>query len=445
MPNISVIVRSRNEERWISACLEGIRSQTIESEIIVVDNASTDRTIEKAKCFSPKIIQLGGGAFRPGFAINEGIRASSGEFIAIISSHCIPVNEYWLENLLRNFETPEVLGVYGRQEPLPFTNDLDKRDLINVFGLDKKIQYKDPFFHNANSMIKRSTWEEHPFCENTLHIEDRIWTQQLLNGKNCIVYEPEASVYHYHGINQGRNIARASRIVRILESIQQPQRPDFIPGVDVVALIPSRGELRMMNGKPLIDRTIAAAKQSSTVKRIVVTTDNEVTAEHVVSLGALPILRPKALSRSHVGLGLVYKHALEELARSGIYSDLFVLMEEKYAFRPVDLVDNLVEGLLHGGYSTTTAVCSEYGSIWKQADDELQRVDDGFKPSVVKDPLFLGVSGLGAVTSSEWLLQGEKFGPKVGLVRVDAQYSRYAIDDDRDLAIAAFIEQNNMI
>ena len=33
----------------------------------------------------------------------------------------------------------EVVAVYGRQEPYSYSNALDKRDLINTFGLDRKI------------------------------------------------------------------------------------------------------------------------------------------------------------------------------------------------------------------------------------------------------------------------------------------------------------------
>ena len=37
-------------------------------------------------------------------------------------------------------------------------SNLDKRDLLNTFGLDKKIQKKDSFFHNANSAFLKSFW-----------------------------------------------------------------------------------------------------------------------------------------------------------------------------------------------------------------------------------------------------------------------------------------------
>src|SRR5262249_33607994 len=150
---VSLIIRTKNEERWIHACLRGVFSQTYKNvEVIVVDNGSTDRTLARAMEFPVRVVQI--DEFLPGKAINDGIRASKGSVLVCLSGHCIPVGSTWLENLLRNLISPDVAGVYGRQEPLSFTTDSDKRDLITVFGLDKKIQVKDPFFHNANSAFR---------------------------------------------------------------------------------------------------------------------------------------------------------------------------------------------------------------------------------------------------------------------------------------------------
>ena len=161
MKKVSIIVRTKNEEKWISLCLGAIRKQRYNNfEIILVDNNSTDKTIEKAKIFDVKLVHI--DDFIPGKAINDGIRASDGEYIVCISGHCIPTNEFWLEKIVADLNDQEIGGVYGRQEPMSFTNPLDKRDLLTVFGLDKKIQIKDYFFHNANSAFRREVREKVP-------------------------------------------------------------------------------------------------------------------------------------------------------------------------------------------------------------------------------------------------------------------------------------------
>ena len=50
-----------------------------------------------------------------------------------------------------------IAGCYGKQEPLDISNPNDVRDLYYLFGKDRKVQSKDPFFHNANSIIKKKT------------------------------------------------------------------------------------------------------------------------------------------------------------------------------------------------------------------------------------------------------------------------------------------------
>ena len=166
---ISIIIRSKNEERWIGSCLKAVSRQThTDHEVILVDNNSTDKTVAKALQYGVTLVRI--DEFRPGAAINRGIEASRGDIIVCLSGHCIPVDEHWLANLVAGLDDEAVAGVYGRQEPLAFTPDLDKRDLLITFGLDPRVQVKDSFFHNANSAFRRSTWQNFPFDEEVTNI-----------------------------------------------------------------------------------------------------------------------------------------------------------------------------------------------------------------------------------------------------------------------------------
>jgi len=169
---ISIIIRTRNEEHWIGLCLKKIKIQTFKNyEVIIVDNKSNDSTIEKAKSIMPKLITCNIDEFKPGKALNLGIEKSNGEYIVCLSAHCVPTDENWLVNLYNEIKSNEMAaGVYGRQIPTDQSHDIDKRDMYLVFGLDKKVQHKDPFFHNANSIIKKSIWKKFPFDNKEINI-----------------------------------------------------------------------------------------------------------------------------------------------------------------------------------------------------------------------------------------------------------------------------------
>lgn len=56
MPKLSVVLATRNEEENIAICLESVKS--IADEIIVMDEFSTDRTVEIAKGYGAKVFEV---------------------------------------------------------------------------------------------------------------------------------------------------------------------------------------------------------------------------------------------------------------------------------------------------------------------------------------------------------------------------------------------------
>ena len=160
-PLVSLIIRTKNEERWLSSCLGAVFSQSYKAfEVILVDNESTDKTVEKARQYPiKKIVTISN--YLPGKALNLGIEESKGKYIVCLSAHCIPTGNAWLGSLVNALEEDETYaGVYGRQEPMSFSASTDKRDLLLVFGLDRIIRTRDSFFHNANSILRKKLWEE---------------------------------------------------------------------------------------------------------------------------------------------------------------------------------------------------------------------------------------------------------------------------------------------
>lgn len=218
---ISIVVRTKNERPWIGRCLQSLTLQRgCRSEIIVVDNESTDGTLDVVRQFDCRVMNISQSDYTHGKALNLGIAVSRGNLVAILSGHCIAVTDRWLLRLADSFRDPLVAGVYGRQEPLPESSDLDKRDLWTTFGLDRRVQIRDWFFHNANSMISRAVWEQVPFNETIDGVEDRDWAKRVQELGYRIVYEPSASAFHFHGIHQGADQRRAQRVARVIDLIR---------------------------------------------------------------------------------------------------------------------------------------------------------------------------------------------------------------------------------
>lgn len=441
-PLISIIVRSKNEERWIAACLSKIKSQTIQNvEVILVDNGSTDKTMERAKAVYPEVKIVEIDAFLPGKAINDGIRASSGEYIVCISSHCVPQNDDWLETLLNNFKDDDKLaGVYGRQIPMQFTSANDARDLIVTFGLDKRIQKKDPFFHNANSIIPRLLWEKYPFDEEVTNIEDRVWAKTILAKGYHLIYEPEASVYHHHGIHHGGNVQRARNIVKIMEpDISPSQRDEHNPfnpeKMNINAILTVREDEAF--SQPVLDsmikKTIRDIQECPYINRIIVSTDSARLKKKVIEWGGeVPFTRPDHLAGQDVRVISVLQHALEWMENHNIFSDYIVLAEITHPFRPKDFISKCIDAALTKGLETSLASVPEYRPCWWMDQDEYHRIDDYIHKRDSRDPLLIGLPALCCVTVPSLIRGGERIGKRSGVVELHDVLAAIQIRSDED-------------
>ena len=203
--DVSIILRTRNEEYWVGRFAEGLKSQDtkLNVEIVLVDNGSGDQTIRKLQKAFDNIKLVSIEKYLPGDALNKGINVASGKYVVCISAHCVPASRKWLENLIKPLDQPDIAASYGRQVPLPTSDAKDKRDLWLTFGLDDKLQINDPFLHNANAAYRRIDLLERPFNAEMTNIEDRKWALDALQrGKKFIILRPLQFIMNMASIRQ---------------------------------------------------------------------------------------------------------------------------------------------------------------------------------------------------------------------------------------------------
>ena len=422
-PLISIIVRTKNEERWIESCIQNIKNQNYKKvEIIIVDNNSTDKTLDKIKKYKLKTVKINN--FLPGKAINYGIKKSKGTIIVCLSAHCIPTNKSWLENLVKDLNDKKIAGVYGRQEPLSYSNDLDKRDLITVFGLDKKIQKKDPFFHNANSAFLRNTWKKFPFDEKVTNIEDRVWGHQVIKNNLQIIYEPSASVYHFHGIHHNLNEERARNVVRIIEKYQKEYQNGFSKlkknKLKIAAIIPSKENLKLYKNKKLIDYTLNSALKSKFIKDIYVAAQNNNVKKYIKSKKNIKLIpRPIGYSEDHIGVIDVLKFSIDYLEKQNKFYDIVIHLQENYPNRSKGLIDKMINVFLKKDVETLIAGKTEKRTIWLKKNKKLEMLFNGFLPSELKETsIVMSLFGLCAISYTRNIRDKDIFNEKMAIYEI---------------------------
>jgi glycosyltransferase involved in cell wall biosynthesis len=196
----SIIIRAFNEEKHIKRLLEGIQKQTssVDIEIILVDSGSTDNTVNIAKNYKAKIINIKPEEFSFGRALNRGCEAATGEFLIFASAHVYPLYTDWINRILKPFNDPKIALVYGRQIGDKNSKYSEKQLFKKWFPEISNFNQSHPFCNNANAAIRKSLWLELPYDESLTGLEDLDWANKILKSGYNVAYDAKATIVHVH-------------------------------------------------------------------------------------------------------------------------------------------------------------------------------------------------------------------------------------------------------
>jgi glycosyltransferase involved in cell wall biosynthesis len=363
-----IIIRTKNEDRWIKATIKKIINQSYKNyKIIVIDNNSKDRTLEILKKLNIETVKI--NKFLPGKAINLAINHfKNTKYIVCLSAHCLPETNHWLKKLIKPLKNPKTMAVYGKQMPMFSTNHSDYRDLKLVFGNEKRIQKKDFFFHNANSAIKRSILKKYPFSNTVSNMEDRIWSKKILSTKKNyqIVYEPDASVYHHHGLHHGNTKKRLDGVIKIIKSIEKDNLlPDMIDinNQNIYSLLIGNTPtfnigLYLKNNYKLIKKL----NQSHLIKKIIFIIDPVLTKKikSIKSDKFIFLNRNKKINSSKVNelMSMIYRKFRNDDIDYLLYFNL------DYISRPTNSINKLLSSINAKTSDIFTYALEEKSNIW---------------------------------------------------------------------------------
>ena len=229
MLDISIIIVSWNAKKYLEQCIASIIGETIkyQTEIIVVDNASTDGSVELVKGKFPKVKVICNDT-NLGFAKanNIGIKQGTGKYICLINSD-VEILQGCFDRIVPYFEQhskigvigPQIIGVDGTVQrscmgfptiwntfcralllDTLFPRSRLFSSYLRTFQKHDTIQYVD-VINGCFWLISREALNQVGLLDERFFIyaEDKDWCKRFWDAGWKVVYFPQAQAIHYGG------------------------------------------------------------------------------------------------------------------------------------------------------------------------------------------------------------------------------------------------------
>lgn len=198
----SIVVPVFNTGRHLRQCLAALQSLDYprdEYEILMVDNNSTDNSLE--------ILNSSGGirvlreSKQGSYAArNRALQEARGALLAFTDSDCMP-DPNWLKNIEAALSDPTIQVVLGSRRPavnqglVKMLAEYEHQKDLLVFDSNQPEVY---YGFTNNLGVRRSTIQKYgPFVERPRGA-DTIFVRRVVDGEGChaVVYRPEICVEH---------------------------------------------------------------------------------------------------------------------------------------------------------------------------------------------------------------------------------------------------------
>lgn len=220
LPSVSVVICTRNRVDVLRNCLISLREQTMKAfEVIVVDNAPSDRATESLVKEFPEVNYI--LESRPGldYARNTGARNATGDIVAYTDDD-VELRPNWVEEISASFAryksdaltgliiaaSLSTLAQYRFERYWTFNRGYIPQQYDSTF-FNKHLPKGVPVWEigaGANMAFKRNVFDKIGYFDERLDAgasgcsgDSEIWYRILAAGLS-IRYEPKAIAFHHH-------------------------------------------------------------------------------------------------------------------------------------------------------------------------------------------------------------------------------------------------------
>jgi glycosyltransferase involved in cell wall biosynthesis len=186
---LSVVIRTKNEEKDLEFLLKNLTSRYIEdiNEIIVIDNMSIDNSKNVCLQYNAKYIQIEN--FSYGGSANLAAESAKNDIVVIFSAHSYPVSHDFFKLIIQKFKAQSNLAGL---RCIHYNRDYK----LYINGFDASFDYNGAGLMFACSAFNKKVWENIPFKHDITTYEDKEWTKRVLEKGYKVEIVPSIFCYH---------------------------------------------------------------------------------------------------------------------------------------------------------------------------------------------------------------------------------------------------------
>lgn len=227
--SISLVIPTLDAQAEIGDLLKILLSQTLcPDEIIVVDSASSDSTVEIASGFDGvRVIEIERCDFNHGLTRDMAFKESFGDIVCFMTQDAVPADERYIENLVEPILADSRVAISsGRQLPKKDAREFERLVREFNYGPTSNIRSKDDipamgikayFATDVCSAYRRSSYFELGGFGRTDMSEDMLMAAKAVGAGYLVAYAADACVYHSHNLTPVEQFRRNFAIGHFLE------------------------------------------------------------------------------------------------------------------------------------------------------------------------------------------------------------------------------------
>lgn len=215
----------------------------------------------------------------------------------------------------------------------------------------------------------------------------------------------------------------------------------------VLCLIPARGgskglprkNLRLLGDRPLLAHSVEHALGTSSIGRVVVSTDDDEIASIAKLFGAEVVRRPTELSGDSATSEAALLHALDQLLADGSPEpELVVFLQATSPLRKPDDIERAIEVLRREKADSLFSACPAHGFVWRRsAGQRWKSVTYDFEHRKRRQEFGQEVTENGSIyVFKPWVLRqlGNRLGGEIAMYPM-APLDSFQVDEPQDFVL----------